>query len=280
MNFVKRNISKAIAFIFLVIMGLVWIAPIIWTLLSSFKSNAEIATVGYRFLPIEWTFKNYIEVFTNTQNAPIYRWFLNSLLISGSQTIFVLIVASMSAYAYARLQFKGKETIFWILMATVMFPGIINLVPMYKICDVLGWVDNPLALIIPGIGGVYNIFLIRQFLTGIPRDFDEAAFIDGAGEWTIYTKIILPLARPVLTVVGLFTFTASWNDFLFPSIIFNNVDKMPLTPGLRLLQGVYEQKLAHTLASAILAMVPTFLIYLGAQKYFLEGLVLTSGIKG
>lgn len=279
MKSAKINIGKIAAYIYLIIMGVIWIAPFLWTLLSSFKPEAEFA-VGYRFLPIEWTVKNYVEVFTNTQNAPIYRWFVNSIIISGSQTVLVLIVASMSAYAYARLKFKGRETIFWILMATVMFPGIINLVPMYKISDVLGWIDNPLALIIPGVGGVYNIFLIRQFLTGIPRDFDEAAFIDGANEWTIYTKVILPLARPVLTVVGLFTFTASWNDFLFPSIVINNIDKLPLTPGLALLQGAYGSWPTHMLSGAVLAIIPTLILYIFSQRYFLEGLVLTSGIKG
>lgn len=280
MRYRKSYIGTVITYAFAVLIAVIWISPIMWTLLSSLKSNAEIATIGYKFLPIEWTLQNYIEVFANTQNAPILKWFLNSFIISGSQTVLVLIVASMSAYAFARLKFKGRETIFWILMATVMFPAIINLIPLYKICDVLDWLDSPLALIVPGVGGVFNIFLIRQFLIGIPKDFDEAAFIDGASEWGIFTRIILPLTRPVLTVVALFTFTSSWNDFLFPSVVINNIDKLPLTPGLRILQGVYEQKFGHTLASAIVAIIPTFIIYLGAQKYFLEGLVLSSGVKG
>jgi multiple sugar transport system permease protein len=280
MRLEKKSIFSVLVYVFVLAMAVIWIAPVVWSLLSSLKSEAEIATIGYKFFPIDWTLQNYKDIFTDTDNAPIFKWFINSIIISGSQTILVIIVASTSAYAYARLQFKGRNIIFWILMATVMFPNIINLIPMYKICDMLNWIDNPLSLIIPGVGGVYNIFLIRQFLISIPKDFDEAAFIDGAGEWTIFVKIILPLARPVLTVVALFTFTASWNDFLFPSVVINNVDRMPITPGLRLLQGVYEQKIAHTLAGAIVAIIPTFIVYLGAQKYFLQGLVLSSGVKG
>ena len=276
----KVKVSKVLIYAFIIALAIIFLSPIVWTTVSSLKSEAEIATVGYKFIPIQWTAENYLDIFRDTDNAPIIRWFSNSIIVSFSQTFLVLVVASMSAYAYARLKFKGRDFIFWALMATVMFPNIINLIPTYKICDVLNWVDSPLALIIPGVAGVYNIFLIRQFLMGIPKEFDEAAFIDGAGEWSIFTKIIIPISKPVLTVVALFAFTASWNDFLFPSVVINNVEKMTITPGLRLLQGVYEQKVAHTLAGAVIAMLPTFLIYLGAQKYFLEGLVLSSGVKG
>lgn len=276
----RIDLTKILAYIFLIFMVVIWLSPIAFTFVTSFKTDAEIATVGYKFLPIEWTVQNYIGVIQNTQNAPLFRWFSNSIIISGTNTLLILIVASTSAYAYARLQFKGREAIFWVLMSTVMFPAIINLIPMYKICDVLNWIDNPLSLIIPTVGGVYNIFLIRQFIIGIPKEFDEAAFMDGANEWTIFTKIILPLSRPVLTIVALFAFTASWNDFLFPTVIINNVDKMTLTTGLRLLQDVYGSWFGRMFAGAILAMIPTFVIYAFSQKYFLEGLVLSSGVKG
>lgn len=275
-------VVRVITYLFVLLMAVIWISPVVWTLLTSLKSNAEIAVIGYKFLPIDWTLKNYTAIFSDTQNAPILRWFVNSFVISGSNTILILAITSMSAYAFTRLKFKGRDTIFWILMSTVMFPTIVNLIPLYKICDMLNWVDSPLSLIItsyPIAGGVFYIFLIRQFMIGIPKEFDEAAFIDGAGEWGIFTRIMIPLMRPVLTVVALFAFTTTWNDFLFPSVVVNSVDKLPLTPGLRLLAGVYEQKLGHTLASAIAAMIPTFILYLFTQKYFMKGLVLTSGIK-
>jgi multiple sugar transport system permease protein len=279
-SFLKKNTSKVIAFIFLAFMALIWVVPIAWAVLSSFKSDAEIITKGYRLLPIQWVLKNYVSLLTDNTSAPITKWFLNSLFISTTHTILVLIVASMAAYAYARLNFKGREVIFLVLISTMMFPSIVNLVPLYKITDFLGWINTPLAVIVPGLGGVLNIYLIRQFMLGIPKEFDEAARVEGAGEFTIYTKIILPMIRPVLTVVALFSFTGSWNDFLWPSIVFNDVEKMPLTPGLKLLQGVYDAEFAHLMAGAVLAMIPTFIVYLFAQKYFLEGLALSSGVKG
>ncbi len=146
--------------------------------------------------------------------------------------------------------------------------------------DILGWVNSPLAMIIPSAAGVFNIFLVRQFMDGIPKDYDEAAQIDGAGDLTIFLKIILPLIKPVLLVVALFSFTGSWNDFLWPSIIFSDVNSMPLTAGLQLLQGTYAAHPTSLMAGAFIAIIPTFLLYLFAQKYFLQSMSLSSGVKG
>jgi multiple sugar transport system permease protein len=146
--------------------------------------------------------------------------------------------------------------------------------------DQLGWVNNLLAVIVPGAAGVFNIFLVRQFVLGIPKTFDESARIDGANEFQIYYLIILPLIRPVLTVVALFSFTGSWNDFLWPSIVLNDIDKLPITPGLQLLQGQYLTYPEIGTAGALIALVPTFLLYLFAQKYFMQSMSLSSGVKG
>ena len=137
-----------------------------------------------------------------------------------------------------------------------------------------------MAMIVPAASGVFNIFLVRQFMDNIPKDFDEAAQIDGAGEFTIFTKIILPLVKPVLLVVALFSFTGSWNDFLWPSIVFNDVERMPITAGLQLLQGMYDVKPGLLMAGALIAIVPTFILYLFAQKYFLQSMSLSAGVKG
>lgn len=275
-----KYLPQAAAFLFLLTLGIIFVVPLLWTVLTSLKPEVEIQTLGYRFFPVQWTLENYVDVISNTTSAPIVRWFLNSVLISTTHTILALIVVSMSAYAYAKLEFKGKNTIFWILMTTMMFPTVINLIPLYNVMRVLRWVDNPLALIVPGLGGVFNIFLVRQFMLGIPKELSEAAKIDGANEWQIFTRIIVPLSRPVLTVVALFAFTGTWNDFLWPSIVMNSIDKMPLTPGLRLLQGVYDIERAHLMASAVVSILPTFVIYLLVQKHFLTGLSMSSGVKG
>jgi len=280
MSWIKKNGSKLVAFIFLLLMTVIWILPVLYAMLSSFKTNMEINTIGYKLLPAHWIVENYVKVLTNFDNAPIIRWFMNSLIISTSHTILVLIIASSAAYAYSRLTFKGRDFLFWILMSTMMFPSIVNLIPLYKIVGMFNWIDTPLAVIVPGVAGVFNIFLIKQFMVSIPKEYDESAKIDGASDLQIYFKIILPLIRPVLTVVALFAFTGSWNDFLWPSIVFNNIEHLPLTPALQLFQGMYVTDFGRLATSAVIAIIPTFILYLFTQKYFLEGLNLSSGVKG
>nr|WP_026566763.1 carbohydrate ABC transporter permease [Bacillus sp. UNC41MFS5] len=276
----KKRVSKFGSLIFLLFMAFIWIIPVLYTTITSFKSEADIQSSAFTVLPINWVIGNYQDVLFGNTSAPVAKWFMNSLIISVSQTVLVLVIVSLAGYGYSRMKFKGREAIFVLLMATMMFPAVVNLIPLYKIIDTLGWVNNYLAAIVPGAAGVFNIFLVRQFMQGIPKDFDESARVDGASDFQIFTKLILPLIRPVLTVVALFTFTASWNDFLWPSIVFNDVEKMPITPGLQLLQGMYALDVAHALTGALVAIVPTFILYLFTQKYFMESLSLSSGVKG
>jgi len=275
----KMNLSKIIAFVFLVGMCIVWATPLIWAFFTSFKSEVEIINHTSRLLPINWVLANYTRALFST-STPVFSWFINSVIISVSHTILVLFVVSTAAYGYTRLKFKGRDAIFFFLLATMMFPGVVNLIPLFAIVDRFGWINNPLAVIVPGATGVFNIFLVRQFMLGIPNEFDESARIDGASDFQIFTKIMLPLIRPILTVVALFAFTGSWNDFLWPSIVFNDIRNLPLTPGLQLLQGTFHQQIGALLAGALFAIIPTFLLYLFAQKYFLESLSLSSGVKG
>lgn len=276
----KKISGKILAFLFLLSMAIIWLVPLLYGVLTSFKSEIELLTSGSKLLPIEWVLTNYTELLVNNTSTPLVRWFLNSLFISVTHTILVLFVVSFSAFAYSRLHFRGKNVLFSFLLATMMFPGVVNLIPLYKIMDVLGWVNTPWAMIVPGAAGVFNIFLVKQFMDNIPKDFDEAAQIDGASELTIFMKIILPLIKPVLLVVTLFSFTGSWNDFLWPSIIFNDIEKMPITSGLQLLQGMYQAQPTLLMAGALIAILPTFVLYLFAQKYFLQSMSLSAGVKG
>ncbi|MCK6259003.1 carbohydrate ABC transporter permease [Fictibacillus sp. WQ 8-8] len=276
----KVNISTLISFIFLLCMTLIWIFPLAWSLFTSFKDEIDIQTFGFTMLPIHWVIANYQDVLFNNTSAPVAKWFMNSMIISVTQTILVLVVVSMAAYGYTRLRFKGRDWLFSFLLATMMFPAVVNLIPLYKIVDTLGWVNSYWAAIVPGAAAVFNVFLVRQFMIGIPIELDESARIDGANDFQIYTKVTLPLIKPVLTVVALFTFTSSWNDFLWPSIVFNDIDKMPITPGLQLLQGMYVTDIGHAMAAAIIAIVPTFILYLFTQRYFLQSMSLSSGVKG
>lgn len=276
----QNKSTKIIAFIFLLIMAVIWIFPILWGLFTSFKSEDEITAAGVSLLPVHWSVSNYSQLLFNNDSTPIIKWFTNSMIISVSHTILTLVVVSLAAYGYTRMEFKGRNWLFGFLLASMMFPSVVNLIPLYGIMDSLGWVNNFLAVIVPGAAGVFNIFLVRQFVLGIPKTFDESARIDGANEFQIFYLIILPLIKPVLTVVALFSFTASWNDFLWPSIVLNDVNMMPITPGLQLLQGQYMTYPGIGTAGALIALVPTFLLYIFAQKYFMQSMSLSSGVKG
>lgn len=277
----RKNLGKIIAFVFLLALMVVWVMPLVWTILSSLKPSAEAKQYLKlkNIIPIKWSLENYKYVF-NTATTPILGWMKNSLIVASSQVLLVLFVTSTSAFAYERLQFKGKEAIFWTVFGLSMFPNVVGLVPQFQIMNALKWLDKLPSIIFPGVTGVFNIFLIRNFLKGVPRELDEAASIDGAGPWQTYFRIIIPSLRPVLTVVALFAFTGAWNDFVWPSIAITNPKNLTLTPGLRLLQVSEGTHIVRQLAGGVMGMIPTFLIYLAAQKYFLSGLNLGSGIKG
>lgn len=286
--------TKWLALCFLFLLGIVWVVPVFWLVVNSFKTDADFITSfanlqgpwDYltRLLPRQWTVVNYVEMFvggsgTNT-TANMLAMFKNSFIVSFAQTAGIVIITSLSAFAYERLDFKGGNKIFWALMYMSMFPNVVALLPQFRIANALGWVNNLNALIWPSMAGVFNIFLIRNFMKGIPKALDEAATIDGASSFQVYTRIIVPSIMPVLIVVAIFAFNGAWNDFLWPTIVMTDVNNQTLTAGLRLLSGQYEQKWAHMIASCLVSMIPPFVLYLVAQKYFLQGISVQAGVKG
>lgn len=276
-GFLKRLIAPAI----LGVICLISILPIAYGLLSSFKSEMEIKDTRFHFIPETWTLDNYKYILENSGNTPIIKWFMNSFLIAVITSVGVALIISLAAYGYTRIKWEYRDQVFYIVLALSFFPQIINIIPLYKIVDTLGWVNKMPAAIVPALASVTNLFLVRQFMLGIPIEFDEAARIDGANDFMIYSRVIMPMLKPVMTVVILFTFTGQWNDLLWPSIVFNDVQKMPLTPGLQLLMGAYGNfNTAPVITAAMISIVPTFILYLFTQKYFLQSLSLSSGVKG
>lgn len=289
----KKIIRWTVTFL-LAILALFWLIPVIWVLLNSFKTNTEVV-VSYsgfkgrwdyfsRIFPAGINFESYRQLFggegVNTV-ANLPSMIKNSIVVSFSQTAIVLIITTLSAYAYERLHFKSGELIFWTLFYLSLFPNAVSLLPQFKISYALGWVNNINALIWPRVAGVMNIFLLRNFMKSIPKEMDEAARIDGAGSFQIYWRIIMPSMLPVLMVVGLFAFNGAWNDYLWPSIVMNEPKNQTLTSGLRLLVGQYEAaQLANLLACCILSMLVPLLMYLMAQKYFLRGISIQAAVKG
>jgi len=290
----EQRKNRWIAFAFLIILGACWFEPIIWLITNSFRFEREfkIAFNGVtgpldylsRLIPKEWTITNYTELFnvggTLNTDANLGMMFQNSAIVSAVVTLCTVLITSLSAYAYERLYFKGGDKIFWTFMYMSMFPNVVAILPQFRIANALGWVNNLNALIWPMLSGVFNIFLIRNFMKSIPKDLDEAATIDGAGSFQVYTNIILPSIGPVLMVVALFAFNGAWNDFLWPRIVMTDVNNQTLTAGLRLLMGQYDGHQAHLIASCFVSMMPPLALYLCAQKYFLQGISVQAGVKG
>lgn len=262
----------------LVVVGaLLVLAPIFIMVLTSFKPDAEIIHFE-SLLPRTPTLENYREILAVPEEIPLLRWLLNSLFISTSTTLLVLLVATPAAYALSRLSLPGARYVFALIVTMLMVPGQIMLVPMYLILNGLGWLDTPLALIVPAGAGVFGVFLLRQFFLGIPSDLEDAAAIDGCTRPGILIRIIVPLAKPALATLAIFTFMGSWNDFMGPLVFLDNVDKYTLPVGIALFQTSYYAEYGITLAAACLATAPALLVFVFFQRYIIEGIALT-GLK-
>ena len=266
--------SRMIAFVILSVVAVSWSFPLIWIVLTSFKSEMEIIT-QHTILPARWTLDSYRDVFTNPIYAtqmPILRWVGNSLFIAGTHTVLMLIVSSLSAYAYSRLEFKGRDFLFILQLSTLMIPAVIKIIPQYRIMIRLHWVDTPWAMIFPGLGTAGTLFLLRQFMMGIPHELDEAAMLDGASKFRIFFDIILPQCVPSLIVSGMFVFLANWNDFMWPVVITNSIEHRTLTSGLKVLQTSMFNQYAKLAVAAVVSALPMVILYFVAQRYFVRGL--------
>ena len=278
----KTSTEKIVAGIVLAIVSLLFIIPVIWVFLSAFKMDSELNRAGgFMILPKTWTLENFKEVLSTTNSrTPVYRWFANSIFVSAIYVVLSVFIVATAAYAFSKLQWKGRDATFLIILFITSFPPIMSIVPMYKIMQVLHLLNTPWALIFPGLAGAFNIFLTKQFMLGISDEILDAARIDGAGEGTVFFKIVLPMMKPILAIVALFSFTAIWNDFLWPSIAINDVNNLTLTAGLQLAKGTYEQVVSKISAMAVVAIVPMIILYCFAQKWLLKGVSISSGVKG
>lgn len=257
--------------------ALLVLAPLILLVITAFKSDAEI--IHFQSVwPRRWTFDNFREILGNVEEIPMARWFANSVLIAGSTTLLVLVVDSLAAFGLARLELAGKRYVFAVIVAMIMVPGQIMLVPLYLILNGLGWLDTPLALIVPAGANVFGVFLLHQFFQGLPRDLEDAAAIDGCSPFGIYRRIALPLSRPALAVLAIFTFMGSWNDFLGPLIFLDSIDKYTLPVGIALFQTSYSVEYGLTLAACLVCTAPALAVFLLFQRHIIRGIALT-GLK-
>jgi multiple sugar transport system permease protein len=261
------------------LLSLVFIAPIVWMLTTSFKSADEATRVPPTILPADPTTSAYDTLFAGDSQTPVLRWFLNSLVAASGQALLVLIVASMAAYALARMEFRGKKLVFALIIGTLFVPIFTLIIPNFLIIDRLGWLDTLMALIVPGAASAFGVFFLRQFFLGLPRELEEAALLEGANSWQIFTKVILPLSKPALATLAVISFLTNWNDFIWPVYTLFSPDNFTLPPGLGTLQGAYNINYPVIMAGAALASIPALILFMVSQRYIIEG-VSRSGLKG
>ena len=272
-----ERLSTALCVTAAVIVLFLMLMPVVLIFLTAFKPDPEI--VRYEsILPRQWTLDNFREILANSEEIPISRWLINSVFISSSVTLLVLLIDSLAAYGLARLRLPGGGLVLGIIVATLMVPGQILLVPVYMILNTLGWIDTPLALIIPAGSGAFGVFLLHQFFLGIPRDLEDAAEIDGCSRLRTWWTVILPLSRPALATLGIFTFIGSWNDFVAPLVFIDSLSRYTLPVGIALFQGSYRAEYGLTLAACVLCTLPVLIVFMLLQKHIIRGIALT-GLK-
>ena len=275
----SKRIKLVLSYLALVLITLVFVAPLLWMLSTSFKTNPETTQWPLSWIPREFSVEGYRELFNPTSETPVLRWFVNSMIVATAHTLLVLVTAAPAAYALARMHFRGKNLMFAVIISTLFIPPIILITPLYLVVDSLGWIDTLLAVIVPSAAGALGVFLLRQFFVSLPRELEEAAVLDGANRFQIFARIILPLSKAPLATLALLSFLTNWNDFLWPIYVLFSPKNLVLPPGLSKLQGAYETDYAVVMAGAVLASIPVLILFLMAQRYIIEG-VSRSGVKG
>jgi multiple sugar transport system permease protein len=272
----KRSVYRAVlVYTALLAISWCWLFPIAWAVSGSLKSGGEI-TEPILF-PAHPRWSNYTEVFTL---MPFWRMFFNTVFYAGCITAGQVFFCSLAGYAFARLHFRGRDTLFVLYLGTLMVPLTVTVIPQFIIMRVLGWTDTPWAMIVPGLfGGAFGTYLMRQFFSTMPTDLEEAATLDGCTPWQIYWRILLPHARPAVTVLAVLTWVNVWNDFLWPLLMIQRNSLATLTLGLVRMRGEYVARWPLIMAMSMLILLPLVIIYAIAQRSFVRGIAVT-GLNG
>jgi multiple sugar transport system permease protein len=267
----------------LLALALLWLAPIAWVVVTSLKPSENIVRLPPEWIPWPATGAHYQEVlWGSSRTARIGRAFVNSLVVATGSVLVVLATSSMAAYPLARMRFPGRDLIFGILVGSLMIPNAVLLVPQYVLTQRIGWLSTYQGMIVPEAAMLFafGVFLLRQFFLAMPRELEDAALIDGAGPWQVFSRIILPLSQPVLAALAIFAFRSAWNDFLWPLIAVNKPEMFPLPVALALLRSAYSsESYGPIMAGAALSALPLLVVFIVANRRIVEGVRL-SGLKG
>lgn len=266
-----------VSWIVLLVFAILWLIPSLWAIKTSLTDNGVSAEGALAILQ-NWhlTLGSYA---TLLGTGDLWNWYLSSFVTSILTVLFAVGFSAMAAYALSRLEFRGKRTVFLIFLAGILIPGTVLIVPIFQMLNVMRVLNTYWAVILPQIPAVINVFVFKQFFDGIPRDFEESARIDGAGYWTTFTSIILPLSRPVLAAMSIITFVGTWNNLILPLFVVTNPQLMTIPVGLATVQGSFGQRLSDVQASSILGALPLVILFVIFQRQIVEG-VAGSGLKG
>ena len=274
----KKNVYKKhhiVIIAFLTVFSIIMVYPMAWMLMTSFKSNADIQINKTKFFPEKWTIEGYQTAF---EKAPIAQWFINSILVVVIVTAAVIITSTLIGYIFAKYEFKGKKVLFVLLLATMMVPPQVTMIPRYLMIQEMHLFNTLGALIVPGLVSAFSIYMARQFIADVPDSLCEAAKIDGAGPFRIYWSVILPNIKPAIGSIGIFTAMMNWNDYLNPLLMLNDMEKMTLPLGLVIFDTQRVADMSATMAAASMMMMPMIIIFVIFQKQFVKGMTM-SGIK-
>ena len=268
----------ALRYVVLVVMALLFVSPLLFMIVTSFKTRTEATAVPPTWWPSDPTVGAYKEVLTSS-GTPVLRWFLNSVVAAAANSALVVLTAALAAYPLARMQFRGRNVVFGLIVMTLFVPPVILTIPNYLIVGQLRWLDTLLAVIVPTAASAFGVFFLRQFFMSLPRELEEAALLDGANQVQTFVRVILPLSKPALATLALLAFLTNWNDFLWPVYVLFSPESQTLPAGLATLQSANAVRYDILMAGAVIASLPVLLLYMFGQRFVIEG-VSRSGIKG
>ncbi|HCI82463.1 MAG TPA: sugar ABC transporter permease [Ktedonobacter sp.] len=268
-------LGRGVVYVLLTVLSILWIIPILWAVDTAFKPESQTTTVPVTWFPTHFTLAGFLEVI---QAGDLPRWYFNSILTTVVITILVVVIASMAAFAFSRIPFRGRNIVFWIILAGLMVPAPILIIPLFTEIQTFGLVNSYWAIILPQLASPIAVFIFKQFFDGLPHELEDAAFMDGASPWRVYWQIWLPLSRPAIAAVAVFTFVAAWNNFVWPFIAITSTQMMTLPVGLATVQTSYGVHYAQIMATAVLGGLPTLIAFLFFQRQIVQGFANT-GLK-
>lgn len=275
MNTRKKSFGKRLLYAILVLYAVTTLVPFLWALSSSFKTLEEIISGTMNFIPKNFTLANYQQIFVEQDLFP--RWLLNSLIIAVIGTLLNIIFNSMAGYALARLSFPGKKALFIIILAVLMIPAQVTMIPNYLILKELGWLNSYQGMIVPAMINATFIFMMRQFFINFPKELEEAAQLDGLSRLGIFFRVVLPLAKPALAAQAIFVFMGFWNDFMRPLIVMTDTEMYTLPLGLNTFKGQFVSYWNYIMAASMVFTLPVLLLYAFFNRYFIKGISFTGG---